>query len=46
VAEKLATEDELALIQEEVAGQVKAAVAFARAAPQPALETLELHVHG
>ena len=46
VAEKRAAEDELALIEEEVARQVKEAVAFTRAAPQPALETLELHVHG
>ena len=46
MAEKRASRDDLAAIEAEVVGQVKAAVAFARAAPQPALEALEAHVHG
>ena len=46
VAERRASSDELAQMEAEVAAQVKVAVAFARAAPQPALETLEAHVHG
>ena len=46
VDEKRASRDELAAIEAEVVARVKAAVAFARAAPQPAIETLEAHVHG